>query len=370
MDNSSGSAWRHRLTNHRTYAIRAMEYVLLGPEARLAALPDWTPNHPQLGRHVVERVAELSEDVQSFCGYEQIDPSGARTGCIDAARHKVGYSYVLADVYADTTYGVPWTQSGLLLSGSRKSELQDETIEARSRVLRGIRTRRLATKTRLSRAAVLPSSRWFYHWLIEQLPATLQATDRFTSPLFLSASAPIWVKRWLSHLGIRWTETFGRSVHVSDRYVYQAPNPTGPSVEHLELLRQRGGVGAAYDASWPKRFVISRVGRRRFTDVDWALTEHFRGLGFPIVDPSALSPAQQQALFRHAEEVVAPTGAALANLVWADGPMKLLVWRKGFGDHPMIWNRLVRSHSRCLLVNIDGLRPSDAVSLVRTVARS
>ena len=67
----------------------------------------------------------------------------------------------------------------------------------------------------------------------------------------------------------------------------------------------------------PRRFYVDRRGsaaRRLVNETE--VIEHLLPLGFVPIRPETLSPVQQVRLFRNAEAIVAPHGAALTNLGW------------------------------------------------------
>ena len=80
------------------------------------------------------------------------------------------------------------------------------------------------------------------------------------------------------------------------------------------------GVSAGVDgddADLPRRFYVDRRGsaaRRLLNESE--VIERLRPLGFVAVRVEDLSVAQQVRLFRNAEAIVAPHGAALTNLGW------------------------------------------------------
>jgi capsular polysaccharide biosynthesis protein len=73
----------------------------------------------------------------------------------------------------------------------------------------------------------------------------------------------------------------------------------------------------------PRRFVVLRRGYRSFLD-DAAVLDALAPFGFEPVRLESLAFADQQALFRDAEAIVAPHGAGLVNLVWTRGECDVL----------------------------------------------
>jgi capsular polysaccharide biosynthesis protein len=81
----------------------------------------------------------------------------------------------------------------------------------------------------------------------------------------------------------------------------------------IRLLRDRLiGVGTA---TGPSRLYVSRGGRRVVTNEDQVVAT-LASYGFEVVEDRQRPVEEQIGLFKHASVVVAPHGAALANLLW------------------------------------------------------
>ncbi len=66
----------------------------------------------------------------------------------------------------------------------------------------------------------------------------------------------------------------------------------------------------------PKRFYIQRVGKGRGVLNETEVIAFFHDRGWGIVDPEALTLAQQIQLFSQAEAICGAHGAGLTNLLW------------------------------------------------------
>jgi capsular polysaccharide biosynthesis protein len=81
----------------------------------------------------------------------------------------------------------------------------------------------------------------------------------------------------------------------------------------IRLLRDRlNGVGTA---TGPSRLYVSRSGRRVVTNEDQVVAT-LASYGFEVVVDRQRPVEEQIGLFKHASVVLAPHGAALANLLW------------------------------------------------------
>lgn len=94
----------------------------------------------------------------------------------------------------------------------------------------------------------------------------------------------------------------------------------------LDLIRERVLAAAAIDpAAGAKRIYISRRGsQKRVLANELDLETALAARGFTIVKPEALSVRDQIALFHQADLIVAPAGAALANVLFCRPGTKVI----------------------------------------------
>ena len=83
--------------------------------------------------------------------------------------------------------------------------------------------------------------------------------------------------------------------------------------EEARLLRDR--LTPLAGSRMGKRIYVSRAGRRRITNEE-KVRRLLVGRGFTVIEDQPRSLREQIGLFHEAEIVVAPHGAALANLLW------------------------------------------------------
>ncbi len=76
-------------------------------------------------------------------------------------------------------------------------------------------------------------------------------------------------------------------------------------------------VPYANDASWPEKIYLKRTSKVRCLINNAEVEAYFKGLGYVIINPEELTFAQQFHLFRNAKKIIGPTGAAMANLIFA-----------------------------------------------------
>lgn len=127
-----------------------------------------------------------------------------------------------------------------------------------------------------------------------------------------------------------------------------------PSRADLRRLRAR----FLHDRPAPplgRRLYLQRTGRRRVANED-ALLPVLRRHGVVVVEDGRFGVADQVALFRDAELVVAPHGAGLTNLVWAQqGTRVLELLTAGFAPDPFRYLCAAMGHQHHVLVDGDAV---------------
>jgi hypothetical protein len=191
--------------------------------------------------------------------------------------------------------------------------------------------------TRLDTAAVaLPPWNNYYHWTMECLPR-IRLLDEYANregahpDLVVPADRPSWMDETLSLVdyGGRVVEC-GNGVVGIDRLVVPAfPDPTPAECRWLrDRMRAARPDGSDAEARANRVYVsredatVRRV--RNFDEIRPVLDAH----GFETYVLSELGVAEQIDLFANAEMVVAPHGAGLTNVVYADDVAMLEL----FGD--------------------------------------
>jgi capsular polysaccharide biosynthesis protein len=163
------------------------------------------------------------------------------------------------------------------------------------------------------------------HFLLDCLPALTTAAEAGLTASHRPIAPPMtdWQRTLLSLLlGAEADRVQERSeplLRIDDvvfaspmDHFLQAPN------QPLDRVRERILAAAAPPAAHPaRRIYVSRRGETKRTMVNEAELERaLEARGFRVVRPEALGAADQVALFREAEVIVAATGAALANVLF------------------------------------------------------
>jgi hypothetical protein len=187
------------------------------------------------------------------------------------------------------------------------------------------------TDARFGTASVaLPPWNNYYHWTIECLPR-IRLLDKYAADvgeypdLIVPADRPAWMDETLSLIDYagRVVEWGSGLAHVDQLVVPSFPDPIPPE---CRWLRDRMRVGAEYavDADMNVNPESNRVYLSR-TDATTRRVRNFEQIR-PILDAHGFEPyvlsdldvSEQIALFTDADTVVAPHGAGLTNIVYAD----------------------------------------------------
>ncbi|WP_217642010.1 glycosyltransferase family 61 protein [Halostagnicola kamekurae] len=169
---------------------------------------------------------------------------------------------------------------------------------------------------------LLPPWNNYYHWTIECLPRIrlleMYAAEEGEYPdLLVPSNRSSWVNEMIDRVDyqgrvVTWN---GDVAHIDRLVIPSFPDPTR---EECQWLRNRMR-GDEIAGSNKKHIYISRTDAtaRRVDNID-EIQPVLDRYGFETYVLSELSVAEQINLFANAEVVVAPHGAGLANIVYAD----------------------------------------------------
>ena len=173
------------------------------------------------------------------------------------------------------------------------------------------------------RKAVLPVGRdyafltaeAYYHWLIEDVPAYLQAKAASPSAItVVRRNPPARVRSLMALLGESFVEAPLNALLPSFVFASKGaslvPNPA--DVATLQSFRD----SLSLPHSDVRRLYISRRTDGRFPDNEDDVESLLKAKGFDIVNLTGMPLDAQMALFANADVVVGTHGAGLANLVW------------------------------------------------------
>ena len=207
----------------------------------------------------------------------------------------------------------------------------------------------------------------YYHWLLQGLPRLI-ALRHTVEPgeidhLLVGTSVPF-VTECLERLGFDpaqfRSEQAGAGVSVCERLIAgNMPLETPTPRWALDAIRALFPRSASTRRS--SRIYLTRANaqRRRVvneTDVVDALGRH----GFTCVSLDGLSVAAQAQVVREAETIVAPHGAAMANLAFADPGVNVIEFVPANNPQPLFWHlaEQVGAHYR-MLVGVEPALPRE-----------
>ncbi|PNG23225.1 glycosyltransferase family 61 protein [Streptomyces cahuitamycinicus] len=261
---------------------------------------------PRIARHVSESVTRTEATVERYDFPADFPPQFRRSKAFDE-RH----AHRLHDVLVSPHSGLVWLPGGPVLEESYGSLI-------RSLGWGDIRHEPLLPVRRLTgRPVVAFAPTGYYHWLLEVLPAAVFALSVEPEALLLMPeNVPAYVLAAAEHLvGPARILRLDDIAHV-DTCLLAAVEPMSGFVQRAEIDRLRTAFPT--DPTDAKAIYVSRLkDHKRALSNEAEVECAMREAGVTVVYAQDLSFERQRALFAGARTVIAPHGAGLANLVWA-----------------------------------------------------
>lgn len=111
--------------------------------------------------------------------------------------------------------------------------------------------------------------------------------------------------------------------------IYQRPRRPSDTILHIEAIREVANlVASSLDIPPPtgrQRLYLRRRGTLRHLVNEAELEDRLTAAGFEVIETGTLSLEAQISRFREAECIVAPTGAALTNIIWCKPGTRVIV---------------------------------------------
>ena len=170
------------------------------------------------------------------------------------------------------------------------------------------------------RCTFLPVSNYYYHTLIENLPAILKLHK--TNPelkILVKKDAPGWVYEMLDYFSVPFKCCEHRFVKISELEVLTSSR--GIASTDVDALRSKL---AGSNRNIKTRLILTRGNLPRGNPAqEKELYSLLKGFGFTEFDAAGLTFSQQVNIYSNAEFIVGFAGAALANIVWASPNTKV-----------------------------------------------
>ncbi len=167
----------------------------------------------------------------------------------------------------------------------------------------------------------------YYHWIVDLLPRVALVKegaggfDGFDQ-ILINGSGALYEKPSLAALGV----PSSKVLYVDGQHRFRIPRATIPSMDHsskivapwkIRVFRKMRDALLDISHSTPKRIYVSRehAAVRRVVN-ETKLAPMLREAGFNLIEIELLPWAGQVRWFSNADVVIAPHGAALANIVF------------------------------------------------------
>lgn len=345
---------RRWLQTPRSMVLRGLEVAFMGGESRRYWMPEWNKT-ANVRDHVISCVTVQNPEEHHYPSYTRLTSSGILTEA-DVVWIKERRRYELCDVLVDVRSGIPWTPDRWILGGIQPGHFDDRTWHNWGRF------RRRAPETH-KRGIVQASPPWFFHWLIEQVPASIRESHaRLGWPMFVSHDAPAWVHTGLSDLGLNPHPTNAPVVHFEE-YVVETRGSWEPLPKDLHVLRD-ALIRSTVTNEQSKYLLVSRKGHRRYTAKDAEIESALVSRGFSLFHPEEHSLPEVRCAFENAKCVVAATGAGLSHAVWMQEGSTLIAYVDSDYGFPFLWNRLLAPGVSSFMVETFDTTAHDAVARI------
>lgn len=207
---------------------------------------------------------------------------------------------------------------------------------------------------------VIPGAKYFYHFLIEDLPNISWALEHYPEcKVILSSESPDWQREILSELKIDFEITSTKALIIEKLVFVTSPRAlTSPDISRIKNLRKK-----STPSTGNLNLYITRGDKDRGNlQIEEGLIKFFSDKGYKIVNPDEITFSQQVKYFEEASKVVSFHGGALANLVWCrPGTLVLEIFNHAFRtyDYKKLCAEAELVYSSINLVNINLQAPSN-----------
>lgn len=169
---------------------------------------------------------------------------------------------------------------------------------------------------------VVPSAKYFYHFIVEDLPNVSWALAHYPEcKVLLWEKCPKWQIEILQNLDISFELTELESTVIERVVFVTAPRTlTSPDVSRIQGFRKKS-VSKINDL---KIYVARGMKDRGDLKLENELIDFLSNIGYLVIYPDQISFAAQRDFFERASKVISFHGGALTNLVWCQPQTKVL----------------------------------------------
>jgi len=187
-----------------------------------------------------------------------------------------------------------------------------------------IRKIRRSKATNLQKGNFYPiaNQKYFYHFLVEELPEIISASQSDLEVTFVTyGGQPKFVSDLCNLVGIQ-LKILERKIHLFERVIipnYSRMNSNW-SIDQLALLKNMIVV----EKTNTQKILLLRKGKVRSDEkLEEFLVNYLVPFGFEVIDPDEFTSSEQISIFSNTTEIVALHGAALSNLVFSNSDCRI-----------------------------------------------
>lgn len=169
---------------------------------------------------------------------------------------------------------------------------------------------------------VVPTAKYFYHFIIEDLPNISWALEFYPQcKVLLSAKSPAWQLNVLEDLNINYELTSIQSSIIERLVFVTAPRVlTSPDIERIQGLR----VTSHSNLNDLRIYVARGQKDRGDSNLEKELIKFLSSNNYKVVYPDEISFSEQRMIFERSTRIISFHGGALTNLVWCRPKTKVL----------------------------------------------
>jgi len=182
-----------------------------------------------------------------------------------------------------------------------------------------IRNVRKSKETELKHGIFYPiaNQKYFYHFLVEELPEIINANEQNSDVIFISCSGQARFVFDLCELAGIKIQILDRKIQLFEQLIIPSYSRINSkwSIEQLKSLKKEKGNNDRTH----KKILLLRKGKVRSDEkFEESLLSYLVPFGFQVIDPDNLTSMEQIDIFSNATEIIALHGAALSNIVFSN----------------------------------------------------